>query len=204
MGNDGKIRCAWAGIERDAQYQRYHDTEWGRPVASERELFERLSLEAFQSGLSWLTILRKRDSFREAFHNFDPATVAQFDTNDVERLMVDASIVRNRLKINATICNAKALLALPSGITVASLIAGQTPTTSRPAGDPIPATTAESAQLAKILKKNGFTFVGPTTAYAMMQAIGVVNDHQPGCWLANGADILETSQTAEASERIAP
>ncbi|MEO6529805.1 MAG: DNA-3-methyladenine glycosylase I [Specibacter sp.] len=183
-GTDGKIRCAWAGIERDEQYQLYHDTEWGRVVTGERELFERLSLEAFQSGLSWLTILRKRESFRRAFGNFDPATVAAFDQDDVDRLMADAAIVRNSMKIKATIGNARALLALPEGTTLALLLASHAPATTRPAGDPIPGKTAESLQLAKALKKLGFSFVGPTTAYAMMQAVGVVNDHQPGCWLA--------------------
>lgn len=183
-GADGKIRCAWAGMERDEQYQRYHDTEWGRTVTGEAELFERLSLEAFQSGLSWLTILRKRESFRRAFGHFDPAVVAAFDQDDIDRLMADASIVRNAMKINATIGNARALLALPQGITLAGLLASHAPVAIRPAGEPIPGKTAESLQLAKTLKKYGFAFVGPTTAYAMMQAVGVVNDHQPGCWLA--------------------
>ncbi|WP_315912897.1 DNA-3-methyladenine glycosylase I [Arthrobacter sp. lap29] len=194
VGSDGRARCAWGGMERDEQYQRYHDTEWARPVSGdpasvERELFERLSLEAFQSGLSWLTILRKRESFREAFANFDPHSVASFDETDFERLMNDAGIVRNRLKINATISNAKALLALPEGITLASLLAQNAPQTRRAADEPIPAQTPQSQQLAKALKKLDFSFVGPTTAYAMMQAVGVVNDHQPGCWLAAGATI---------------
>lgn len=188
MGNDGRTRCAWAGIESDEQYQRYHDTEWGRPVAGESELFERLSLEAFQSGLSWITILRKREAFRKAFCNFDPAIVATFGPRDFDRLMGDAAIVRNRLKINATIGNARALLALPSGTSLASLLADHAPSVARLPGEPVPAKTAESQQLAKALKKHGFSFVGPTTAYAMMQAVGVVNDHQPGCWLAQGSD----------------
>lgn len=184
VGSDGRVRCAWAGIENDDLYQRYHDTEWGRPVTGERELFERLSLEAFQSGLSWLTILRKRDSFRAAFHNFEPAVVAEFGPADVDRLLADASIVRNRMKINATIGNARALLALPEGTTLASLLAAHAPAVTRPAGDPVPGQTTESGQLAKALKKLGFAFVGPTTSYAMMQAVGIVNDHQPECWLA--------------------
>ena len=183
-GSDGRFRCNWAGIESDEAYQRYHDEEWGRPVHGEGELFERLSLEAFQSGLSWLTILRKREAFRTAFAGFDPAIVARFDESDVARLLADAAIVRNRLKINATIANARALLALPAGTTLGSIIAAHAPQLPRSAGDPVPAQTAESALLAKTLKKHGFSFVGPTTAYAMMQAIGVVNDHQPGCWLA--------------------
>lgn len=184
VASDGRVRCAWAGIENDELYQRYHDTEWGRPVTGERELFERLSLEAFQSGLSWITILRKRDSFRSAFKNFEPAAVAEFGPADVERLLADASIVRNRLKINATIGNARALLALPAGTTLASLLAAHAPAVPRPKGDPVPAQTPESAQLAKALKKLGFAFVGPTTSYAMMQAVGIVNDHQPECWLS--------------------
>ena len=148
------------------------------------ELFERLSLEAFQSGLSWITILRKRESFRRAFGNFDPAAVAAFGPGDVDRLMADASIVRNPMKINATIGNARALLALPEGTTLAQLLASHAPAPPGRPVNPIPGKTAESLQLAKALKKLGFSFVGPTTAYAMMQAVGVVNDHQPGCWLA--------------------
>lgn len=184
VGTDGKARCAWAGIESDELYQRYHDQEWGRPVAGERELFERLSLEAFQSGLSWITILRKREAFRAAFANFEPACVAAFGQADIDRLMADAGIVRNRMKINATIGNARAILALPEGVTLGSLLRAHAPAVPRPATDPIPARTAESAALAKALKKLGFAFVGPTTAYAMMQAVGLANDHQPGCWVA--------------------
>lgn len=191
--NDGKVRCAWGGMEGDEQYQRYHDTEWGRAVSGdpesvERELFERLSLEAFQSGLSWLTILRKREAFRDAFNNFDPVAVAAFDETDFARLMNDSGIVRNRLKIRATMGNAKALLSLPEGTTLASLLSDHAPQTPRLPEEPVASHTPESAQLAKTLKKLGFSFVGPTTAYAMMQAVGVVNDHQPGCWLAAGAN----------------
>lgn len=184
MGSDGRIRCDWGGIERDEQYQQYHDTEWGQPVVGEAELFERLSLEAFQSGLSWITILRKREAFRKAFHGFEPTAVAAFDADDVARLLGDAAIVRNKLKINATINNAKALLSLPAGVSLGSIISDHAPASPRPEHSPIPAQTSESAQLAKALKKYGFSFVGPTTAYAMMQAIGIVNDHQPQCWLA--------------------
>lgn len=187
MSAERKIRCGWPGLENDELYQRYHDEEWGRPVTGEAELFERLSLEAFQSGLSWITILRKRESFRAAFSNFEPAAVAAFGPADFDRLMADASIVRNRLKINATIANAKALLALPEGTTLASIIAEHTPA-PRSADEAIPAQTDESKALAKALKKRGFAFVGPTTAYAMMQAIGVVNDHQAECWLAGGTE----------------
>ncbi|POH72251.1 DNA-3-methyladenine glycosylase I [Arthrobacter glacialis] len=200
-GTDAKARCAWAGIERDEQYQQYHDTEWGRPVTGEAELFERLSLEAFQSGLSWLTILRKRESFRRAFGNFEPAVVAAFGQDDIDRLMADASIVRNLMKINATIGNARALLALPQGTTLSQLLASHAPAAVRGAGEPIPGKTAESLQLAKVLKKHGFAFVGPTTAYAMMQAVGIVNDHQPGCWLAAP---LDAAPAAPLGRDLAP
>lgn len=175
-------------MDRDEQYRNYHDLEWGRPVTGESELFERLSLEAFQSGLSWLTILRKRESFRAAFHGFDPAAVAAFDAVDIARLMADASIVRNRLKINATIANARALLELPTGITLASLLHEHAPNPPRALHETIPAQTPASRQLAKSLKSLGFSFVGPTTAYAMMQAVGIVNDHEPQCWLAPRED----------------
>lgn len=183
MEND-KPRCQWPGLEKDEQYRTYHDTEWGRPVLGEGELFERLSLEAFQAGLSWLTILRKRESFRSAFYGFDPLMVAAFDADDVARLMADPAIVRNRLKIKATIGNARAMLALPEGTTLGSLLRTHAPNKPRAADAPIPAQTPESRQLATSLKKLGFSFVGPTTAYAMMQAVGIVNDHEPQCWLA--------------------
>lgn len=183
VGTDGRARCAWAGMESNELYQRYHDEEWGRPVHSERDLFERLSLEAFQSGLSWITILRKREAFRAAFANFDIAAVAAFGPADVQRLMDDAGIVRNRAKINATISNARAILDLPVGTTLTTLVHSHAPGVPRPPTEPVPARTAESTALAKELKKRGFSFVGPTTAYAMMQAIGLVDDHQPGCWV---------------------
>lgn len=182
LGSDGKARCAWAGMVSDELYENYHDQEWGRPVASERDLFERLSLEAFQSGLSWITILRKREAFRTAFENFEPAVVATFDDADVQRLMADAGIVRNLMKINATIGNAKALLALPVGTTLRSIVHSHAPLVPRDPYAEIPGKSAESAALAKELKKLGFAFVGPTTAYAMMQAIGLVNDHDAQCW----------------------
>jgi DNA-3-methyladenine glycosylase I len=184
VGTDGKARCAWAGMATDEQYRLYHDQEWGRPVTGERDLFERLSLEAFQSGLSWITILRKREAFRAAFANFEPAKVAEFGPADVARLMADAGIVRNLMKVNATIGNARALLALPEGLTLTGVVHAHAPAVARPRDAPIPSKTAESAALAKELKKYGFAFVGPTTAYAMMQAIGLANDHDAGCWVA--------------------
>lgn len=179
------FRCFGTG---DPLYEAYHDTEWGvppEPTADERELFERMSLEAFQSGLAWITILRKREGFRAAFSGFDPAAVAAFDDGDVARLMADAGIVRNRAKVDATIANARALLALHErGERLAEAFEAHRPPV-RAARlsrlDQIPASTPESVALAKVLKKQGFRFVGPTTAYAAMQALGYVDDHVQGC-----------------------
>ncbi|MFJ6001216.1 DNA-3-methyladenine glycosylase I [Arthrobacter sp. NPDC092385] len=182
-GSDGRLRCGWA--VSSAEYERYHDDEWGRPVHGESALFERLSLEAFQSGLSWITILRKREAFRRAFAGFDPAVVADFGPQDTERLLGDAGIVRNRQKIEATIANARALLALPDGTTLAGLLEGHRPE-PRPAPAAladVPAITPESTALARELKALGFRFVGPTTAYAMLQATGYVDDHLRDCWV---------------------
>ncbi|MHA7153735.1 DNA-3-methyladenine glycosylase I [Arthrobacter sp. TMN-50] len=182
-GEDGLVRCDWASSSAD--YRTYHDEEWGRPVTGEAALFERLSLEAFQSGLSWITILRKREAFRAAFRQFDPSVVAGFDDDDVERLLQDAGIVRNRAKILATINNASALLHLPTGESLASILESH-----RPASGPapvkltdVPAVVPESVALAKTLRGHGFRFVGPTTGYAMLQATGFVNDHLRDCWL---------------------
>lgn len=183
-GSDGLLRCPWAVTSPD--YQRYHDEEWGRPVTGEAALFERLSLEAFQSGLSWITILRKRPAFRTAFAGFDPEAVARFTEADRERLMADAGIVRNRAKIDAVIANARALLDLPEGESLGLLLEEHRPDPSRPAPRDItdvPAVTAESTALAKALKRRGFRFVGPTTAYAMLQATGYANDHLESCWV---------------------
>ncbi|MDP9346767.1 MAG: DNA-3-methyladenine glycosylase I [Actinomycetota bacterium] len=170
--------------EGDALYEAYHDHEWGRPVRDERGLFERLSLEAFQSGLSWLTILRKRPAFRAAFADFDPDAVAAFGAADAGRLLGDAGIVRNRLKIEATIANARATVALrDAGTPLHEVIAAHAPL-PRPAPASfadVPAQTAESRALAKALRAAGFRFVGPTTLYALMQATGFANDHLAGC-----------------------
>jgi DNA-3-methyladenine glycosylase I len=162
---------------------RYHDEEWGRPEHDDRALYEKLCLEAFQSGLSWLTILRKREHFRAAFANFEPERVAAFGDADVARLMADAAIVRNRAKIEASIANARAVLDLD--VPLAELLWSFAPD---PAGRPapsgpeaVPAVTPESTAMAKELKRRGFRFVGPTTAYALMQACGLVNDHLAGC-----------------------
>jgi DNA-3-methyladenine glycosylase I len=163
-------------------YVAYHDAEWGRPVHGDAALFERLSLEAFQSGLSWLIILRKRPAFRSAFRGFDPSVVAAFDENDVVRLLADAAIVRNRAKILATVANARAIESLAG--TLDDLVWSFAPVPTGPAPvtlDDVPASTAESKALAKALKTQGFHFVGPTTAYALMQACGMVNDHLADC-----------------------
>lgn len=180
-GPDGRPRCRWALSTPD--YLAYHDDEWGRPVHGERELFERLSLEAFQSGLSWITILRKRPAFRAAFAGFVPEIVAGFGPADVERLLTDPGIVRNRAKIVATIANARAILDLDGDLE--SLLWGFAPAGSgRPAPqtlDDVPASTPESTALAKDLRSQGFRFVGPTTSYALMQAVGMVDDHLARC-----------------------
>jgi DNA-3-methyladenine glycosylase I len=183
-GPDGRPRCSWGASTPD--YLRYHDEEWGRPVTDDRGVYERLCLEAFQSGLSWLTILRKRENFRAAFAGFDFELVADYGESDVERLLGDAGIVRNRAKILAAIDNARATRKLATdGESLAALAwsfareRDGAPT----AVEEVEPTTPESKALAKELKRRGFRFVGPTTAYALMQAIGIVNDHLAGCAL---------------------
>jgi len=184
VGEDGIARCWWCGD--DPLYVDYHDTEWGVPVHGDREMFERLVLESFQSGLSWITILRRREGFRSAFANFDPHVVAGFGPADRDRLMADPGIIRNSAKIDATIRNAAIVATMmdtePGALD--DLIWSHAPKgrrhTIRAITD-LPAFTPESVALAKALKKRGFTFVGPTTAYAHMQAVGVVNDHVVGC-----------------------
>jgi DNA-3-methyladenine glycosylase I len=189
------MRCFGDG---DPLYERYHDEEWGRPVRDERGLFEKLSLEAFQSGLSWVTILRKREAFRAAFAGFDPVAVAAFGPGDVERLMADSGIVRNRAKVEATIANAAATLALrEEGEPLDALIWAHRPVpraAPRAFAD-VPATVPESEALAKVLRRRGFRFVGPTTLYALMQADGLVNDHLAGC------PSREATQAAQDSAR---
>jgi len=182
VGPDGLARCAWGDGSDD--YRTYHDTEWGVPVHGERALYERITLEAFQSGLSWITILRKRPAFRAAFAHFDPEVVASYGARDVERLMQDAGIVRNRRKIDAAITNAQAVLRLRDGGGLEELIWSHRPTTHRRPRDfsETPARTPESVNLAKALKKAGFAHVGPTTMYAAMQACGLVDDHVVGCF----------------------
>ncbi|ONH32182.1 DNA-3-methyladenine glycosylase [Pseudofrankia asymbiotica] len=187
MGPDGLARCPWGTSAPD--YVAYHDDEWGRPVRDTVGLYERLSLEAFQSGLSWLTILRKRAGFRRAFAGFDPEAVAVFGEADVERLLLDASIVRNRRKIEATIVNARAILALDRPLE--ELIwSFQPDAAARPAPrtlTDVPAKVPESIALAKALRRAGLVFVGPTTGYALMQACGLVNDHLADCFARDAA-----------------
>ena len=179
-GDDGLARCGWGASTPD--YAVYHDTEWGRPVHGDDALYERMTLEAFQSGLSWLTILRKRPAFRLAFDDFQIATVAGYGEAEVGRLLADAGIVRNRAKIEAAIANARAALELPDGLS--ALLWSFAPSTgrARPATPAdVPALTDASTAMAKALKRHGFRFVGPTTAYALMQATGMVDDHLAGC-----------------------
>ena len=175
-------RCFGDG---DPLYERYHDEEWGRPVRDERGLFERMSLEAFQSGLSWLTILRKREAFRAAFANFEPDAVARFGEEDIERLLSDAGIVRNRAKIEATIAGARAWLVIQErgGFSrfLWDFIDGRPVQTNAKTRRDVPTETEASRRISKALKKEGFNFVGPTIVYAFMQAVGMVNDHLVTC-----------------------
>jgi DNA-3-methyladenine glycosylase I len=178
---DGRLRCPWALSA--TEYLAYHDDEWGRPVHGDDVLFERLTLEAFQSGLSWLTILRKRDAFRTAFDGFSLGKVAAYGTPDVDRLLADPGIVRNRAKVTAAITNARAALDVAEGLDALLWSYAPDPA-SRPAPQTladVPPVTDESTALAKDLKRRGFAFVGPTTVYATMQAIGMVDDHLAGC-----------------------
>lgn len=188
VGDDGLARCAWAATSD--LYREYHDGEWGRPVRGESSLFERFTLEAFQSGLSWLTILRKRPAFRVAFDGFDPERVARYGEDDRQRLLADAGIVRNRAKIDATIANARAVLRLRDAVDggldalVWSFATAEAEAPSRRAPTSladVPASTPASVALARTLKRHGMVFVGPTTAYAAMQACGLVDDHLQGC-----------------------
>ena len=193
LGDDGLRRCWWGAAPPD--YLAYHDTEWGFGVSDDHRLFEKLCLEGFQAGLSWLTILRKRQAFRAAFAGFDPAAVARFGEDDVERLLGDASIVRHRGKIEAAISNAGRALdlidefgSLAGYVWPHAVLGGEPPTD-------IPATTDASTAISRDLKRRGWRFVGPTTIYAFMQAMGLVNDHVADCWARQPA---ETSRTAVA------
>ena len=200
-GDDGRKRCGWCTSAPD--YVAYHDDEWGRPVTDDARLYEKICLEGFQSGLSWLTILRKREGFRRAFAGFAPDAVARFGPADVERLMADPGIVRHRGKVEAAIANARATVKARDehGSLTALVWSFEPPRRGRPApkrlGD-LPATTAESTALAKALRTLGFRFVGPTTAYAAMESLGLVNDHLAGCHVRNVCE-----QESRAAGRIA-
>ena len=179
-GEDGLWRCSWAV---GPLYEAYHDDEWGRPVRDDNPLFEKISLEAFQSGLSWITILRKRPRFREVFAGFDPEAIAQFGEADVERLMTDAGIIRNRAKILATISNARLVTEMSEGELDALMWSFAPAEHARPTSfAQVPATTPASDAMSKALRKRGFRFVGSTTMYALMQSAGMVDDHVTGCW----------------------
>lgn len=212
MSETELVRSNWAHDHDDLKH--YYDTEWGMPIFDENGVFERLSLEAFQSGLSWLTILRKRENFRAAFAGFDIATVAAFGADDIERLLADAGIIRNQAKILATINNANAILQLHArGLKVSDLVWSFMPERAPlPQHDgEVPATSAESVALAKTLKKQGFAFVGPTTAYALMTAIGIddahlVTSHRRGCsglWQQNGERTAEGDRVSAEAKAAA-
>jgi len=182
-GPDRRERCGWVGD--DPEYRRYHDEEWGTPLHGDRALFEKMALEGFQAGLSWITILRKRPRFREVFAGFVPELVAEFHESDVERLMADAGIIRNRAKIEATIGNARIVRSMAEG-ELDELMWSFAPAPGiRPASfADVPAVTPESTAMSKELRRRGFRFVGPTTMYALMQSAGMVDDHVVGCWRA--------------------
>jgi len=184
MSGTEPTRCPWTGIA-DAEYARYHDEEWGVPKTDDRAMFEKLVLEGFQSGLSWLTILRKRDNFRRAFDGFDAERIARYKAKDIARLMADAGIVRNKLKIEATIDNARTLLKLHERTSLAAflwgLVDGRPQINQHRSSKTVPAETPTSKAISKALKAEGFRFVGPTTVYAFMQATGMVNDHLVDC-----------------------
>jgi len=182
VGPDGVARCPWPGS--DPLYLAYHDDDWGRPVRDERELFEKLILDGAQAGLAWITILRKREGYRQAFEGFDPERVAAYGPDDVARLLADPGIVRNRQKVAAAIANAQALLAMhDAGETLVDLVWSHQPAAHATlrAGDDYPVTSPEAEALSKALRERGWKFVGPTIVYAFMQAVGVVNDHLEGC-----------------------
>ena len=182
-GDDKKFRCGWVGTDSDNI--RYHDTEWGRKVTDDRAIFEKICLEGFQSGLSWITILRKREAFRKAFKQFDPAMVAKFGESDIKRLLTDASIVRHRGKIEATISNARKMLEMQKNKeSLSELVWSFAPTRKRRIPTrlaDLKSETPESVALSKELRRRGFKFVGPTTMHAAMQSLGLINDHLSGC-----------------------
>lgn len=193
-GDDGVARCWWPGTAED--YVEYHDNEWGRPVVDDTRLFEKICLEGFQSGLSWITILRKRENFRAAFAGFDPHLVAAFGEPDVARMLDDAGIVRHQGKIRSAINNAQhAVDMIESEGSLAAYFWSWEPTEiegDRSGDPPVPSTTPTSTAIAKDLKKRGWSFVGPTTVYAFMQAMGMVNDHLPGCEIGEACEVARS------------
>ena len=201
-GPDGLDRCGWVGD--DVEYRRYHDEEWGRPLHGDRALFEKLSLEGFQAGLSWITILRKRPRFREVFAGFEPVRVAAFGADEIAALMADAGIIRNRAKIEATISNARLLLGFSDG-EFDELMWSFAPEAGRPhpatLAD-VPPVTAESEAMSKALRRRGFRFVGPTTMYALMQSSGMVDDHVVGCHRALALDDTKPHNGEVRTERM--
>ena len=206
QGGDGRARCWWAG--EDPLYCAYHDDEWGRPLRDERALYELLCLEGFQAGLSWITILRKRAAFRQAFAGFDPDAVAAFDDGDVKRLLEDAGIVRHRGKVVATIANAQAVLAMrAAGTSLTEVVWEHAPlprSTPLSGRAEVPDLTDESTELARVLRKWGMRFVGPTTAYAFMQSAGLVDDHLEGCWRRGAGDGARRGAAREAKSLPRP
>lgn len=198
-GEDGNRRCRWGA--GDELYRRYHDTEWGLPVLDERGLYEKLCLECLQSGLSWALILRKRDGIREAFAQFDPDVVAGFGARDLKRLLGDARVIRNRRKIEAIVRNAEATVAMRDETPLPELVwSFRRPTGRAPRSYADTASlTPESKELAKELKRRGFAFVGPTTVYSTMQAVGVVNDHLAGCFVR--AEVEKSRKSVEKAAR---
>jgi DNA-3-methyladenine glycosylase I len=197
-GEDGKRRCRWGAS--DERYRAYHDKEWGRPVTDERGLYEKLCLECLQSGLSWALILRKREEIRAALAGFDPDAVAAFGRKDLERLLKDPRVIRNRRKLEAIVQNAQATVAMRDNTPLPELVWSFRPRRTRaPRGyADVASTTEESKQLAKELKRSGFAFVGPTTVYATMQAVGVVNDHIVGCFIRKEVDAAQRVQRLSA------
>ncbi len=187
VGGDGVARCAWVGS--DVEYARYHDEEWGRPLRGDRQLFEKLCLEGFQAGLSWITILRRRPGFREAFHGFDPHRVAVLGRDDVETLMADTRIIRNRAKILATISNAQVTVGLSPGELDDLIWSFAPPPAARRIRtlSELPAMTPESTALSAALRSRGYRFVGPTTMHALMQSAGLIDDHIAGCHRSGAA-----------------
>jgi DNA-3-methyladenine glycosylase I len=199
VGEDGKARCRWGST--DERYRAYHDTEWGRPVTTEQGLYEKLCLECLQSGLSWALILRKRDGIREALAHFDPDAVAAFGGKEIEALLEDPRVIRNRRKLEAIVRNAQATVAAREETRLPELVwSFRPPPRPAPKGyADLPSLSEESKQLAKELKRRGFAFVGPTTVYATMQAVGLVNDHLAGCFVRE-----EVTATQQAVQVISP